>query len=360
MEPNLASLRLERVARELEKPHRITPGPLSLRALSNERDEQTGRFAARHTTHELLDGVAEVALAASVPARSISKAAWNQSRDDLGRTDLPTADPIRRRLGVSWPLVLKLAFTAAAKRSRVLGNHTQRPDFKGDDETICSGLRMVAHRVKEPLDRLTYDFERIKLDEERARRGRPPLHLPHSDTIVKRLRSWVNACKLAGVEAARPVPPPTTRARPAVETLDEFISQTGLLPYRRWFEQWCRAKDIPLGRDARQWDEVVAAVRVRRSARGEKTPFEPATRASLPPIPEHERVGRSGARRPKRRTREEGLASLRRYKRRHLKAGQEPRQKHYYLVAKKDRELLAGSTIVKFGRFQDLCREAGI
>jgi hypothetical protein len=358
MEPNLASLRLELLELELEKPDLQLPGPLPLRALPGQRDK--GRFTARHTTHELLDGIAEVAKAASRKPKAVSTRAWNDARKTAGREDLPTASAICRRLSVGWPLVLKLAFTAPAKRGRVLGRHTQRPDFKGDDETICSGLRLVAHRVKEPLDRLTYDFERVKVDVERVRRGRAPLHLPTSETIVKRMKVWVNACRLAGIEAASPVPPPSKRARPAVETLDEFIAQTELLPYRNWFERWCQANDIPLGRDARRWDELVAAVRERRSARGEETPIDPSSRSSLPPIPEHKPVGRRGARRPKRRTREEGLDSLRLYKERYLKGGGEPRQKHYYRVAKKDRELLAGSTLIRMGRFQDLCREAGI
>jgi hypothetical protein len=358
MEPNLASLRLELLALELEKPDHRRLGPLPLRALPGQRDH--GRFAARHTTHELLDGVAEVARVASATPETVSTREWDKGKIAAGRDDLPTASAICRRLGVVWPLVLKLAFAPAATRGRVLGNHTQRPDFKGDDETIYSGLRLVAHRAQVPLDRLTYDFERVSVDAERARRGRSPLHLPHSDTVVKRLKSWVGACERAGVEPAPPTPPPHSRARPAIEMLDEFISERGLLPYRSWFESWCRAQDIPLGRDARRWDELVAAVRELRTARGEDTPHEPAPRSSLPPIPDHDRVAREGARRPKRRTREEVLASLRLYKTRHLKAGQEPRQKHYYHSAKKDRELLAGSTLIKHGRFQDLCRESGI
>jgi hypothetical protein len=97
---NLASFRVELLELELEKPDLQLPSPPPLRALPGQRDK--GRFTARQTTHELLDGVAP-----------------------------------------SPGHLFKLAFTVAAKRSRVLGNHTQRPDFKGDDETICSGLRLV-------------------------------------------------------------------------------------------------------------------------------------------------------------------------------------------------------------------------
>jgi hypothetical protein len=356
----MASLRLERLVLELEKPHLISAGPLSLRALPNERDEESGRFVAAQTMHQLLDGVAEVATAASAKPRSISKSTWNASRATLNRLDLPTADAIRRRVGLPWSTVLLIAFTEPARRSRRLGTMRQRADFKGDDEMLFAGLRLVAHRVRKPLDRLTYDVEIAKVDAERVRRGRRPLNLPHSETVVKRLKSWVRACERAGIEPSQPTPPPHTRARPAVELLDEFISKTGLLPSGRWFEQWCRASDIPLGRDARQWNNLVAAVRAVRASRGDETPGKAATRSELPPIPTRSGIGRSSTRRPKRRTREEALDSLRLYAARHLAGGQEPRQKHYYACASKDRELLAGSTLVRLGRFQDLCREAGI
>jgi hypothetical protein len=358
MEPNLASLRLERLERELEKPDGIASGPLSLRALSGQRDK--GRFVARHTTHELLDGIAEVARAASTKPKTVSTRIWNEARLLAGREDLPTASAAYRRLGVPWPLVLELAFTAAAKRSRVLGTRVQQPDFRGDDETILSGLRLVAHRVQAPLDRITYDLERLKVDAERVRRGRAPLNLPHSQTVIKRLRSWADACRRAGIEPARAVPPPLHRARPAVELLDEFVSKHRLLPYRSWFEQWSRAMDIPLGRDARRWEVLVEALRERRAARGEETPFEAASRSSLPPIPDSQPVGRNRRRRAKRHGREEARASLRLYKKRHLRPGDEPRQKHYMAAARKDRELLSASVLERHGRFQDLCREAGL
>jgi hypothetical protein len=353
-------MRLERVARELEKSDPIRSGPLSLRAVLEQR-HSNGRFAAPHTVHQLLDGVADVATAASPEAPlAVSKNTWDAKRVALGRHDLPSANTIRRRIGLDWSEVLELAFTEPAKRSRWLAPRLKRAQFAGGDETICSGLRLIAHRLGTPLDRLSYDLEIAKVDAERVRRGRAPLNLPHSDTVIKRLRSWAGACELAGVEPARRKPPPHHRARPAVELLDEFISARGLLPYRNWFERWCRANDIPLGRDARRWDELVAAVRERRTARGEQTPAEPATRAELPTLPDKAGVGRARDRRVKRRSREDALASLRRYKERHLEPGQGPRQKHYMAAARKDRQLLAASTLERQGHFQDLCREAGI
>ena len=358
MEPNLASLRLELLAQELEKPDAERPGPLSLRALAGR--DTNGRFAAALTVHELLDAVLDVASAAAPDPQAASTRSWDRARTAAGRPELPTASTICRRLGLPWPTVLALALTEPAERSRSLGLLRKPQEFRGDDETVLASLRLVARRLNAPLGRLAYDIERLKVDTERVRRGRPPLNLPHSETVERRLRSWVRACELAGVEPASPVAPPLHRAKPAVELLDEFISETGLLPYRNWFERWCRGQDIPLGRDARRWDELVRAVRKLRRARGEKTPTKPASSLSLPSIPATDEGRSRSRRRPKRRTHAEVLASLRRYKECHLESGQQPRQKHYLVAAKKDDQLLAISTLVRHGRFQDLCREAGI
>ena len=61
----------------------------------------------------------------------------------------------------------------------------KRAEFKGDDEKVRAALRYVAHRVGEPLDRLAYDIEAVKIDvQDRTRRGRPTLNLPPSDTVA--------------------------------------------------------------------------------------------------------------------------------------------------------------------------------
>src|SRR5438874_12994549 len=134
MEPNLASLRLELLTQELEKPDAKLPGPLSLRALSG-RDTH-GRFAAPLTIHELLDAVTEVAAAASDHPEAPSTRAWDQARVETGRDGLPSASTICRRLGLPWETVLKLAFTEPAERSRSLGLLRKPQEFRGNDETV--------------------------------------------------------------------------------------------------------------------------------------------------------------------------------------------------------------------------------
>ena len=120
MEPNLASLRLELRAR-IGETRRSRAGSAPLRALPGQRDH--GRFAARHTTHELLDGVAEVARVASATPETVSTREWDKGRIAAGRDDLPTASWICRRLGVVWPLVLKLAFPCQQARPRARQSH---------------------------------------------------------------------------------------------------------------------------------------------------------------------------------------------------------------------------------------------
>ena len=48
-----------------------------------------------------------------------------------------------------------------------MGAMLKRGEFKGDDEKLRAALRFVAHRVGEPLDRLAYDIEAVKIDIER-------------------------------------------------------------------------------------------------------------------------------------------------------------------------------------------------
>jgi hypothetical protein len=54
------------------------------------------------------------------------------------------------------------------------------------------------------------------------------------------------------------------------------------------------------------------------------------------------------------------LDSLRRYGALHLAPGCMPRQKHYMAAGRQDRELIWPGHFTRFGRFHDLCVEAGI
>jgi hypothetical protein len=66
------------------------------------------------------------------------------------------------------------------------------------------------------------------------------------------------------------------------------------------------------------------------------------------------------SRRRRRSTREDALRSLQVYGSRYLRAGEPPRFKHYQVSSAGDPDLVSSAVLARFGRFQDLCREAGL
>lgn len=306
---------------------------------------------------ELLDAVRAVVLELAEEdadgARRVSTRRYNAAR-----ADAPSAQAVCARLGLPWDRVLWAALTEPAERGHLLGHLGKRPDADWDDDLARRALRAAAHRVGAPLTASAYDDAIEQLDRgARAGQG-APLRLPHSATLVARFGSWAAACRWAGVAPATQSGPPVVRAEPAVEILDRFVSETGLLPDSGYFRCWCRAQGIPLGRDGRAHRRVVAALRDARTARGEATPTSYARPEELPLLPDETRDpdrGPGGGY-----TREAILASLRRYGERHLAPGTRPRFKDYQAACRRDPELLSTSCLGRHGRFQGLCREAGI
>ena len=102
---------------------------------------------------------------------------------------------------------------------------------------------------------------------------------------------------------------------------------------------------------------VIAETRSIRAARGKLTPEHPRRTKHLPPLPDpRPRVRRAVFRH----SRDAILDSLRRYGELHLPPGAMPRQKHYMAACRKDRRLIWPGHFTRFGRFHDLCLEAGI
>lgn len=315
-----------------------------------------GRFRARHGVQALLDEVRGVLLVAAGDrerAQAVSVRRFDAARPE----GIPSAQAVCSRLSVSWWQARQLALTKVAERGHLLGHFTRRPEFNGDDDLVQRGLRAVAHRIGEPLAAYAYDdaVEQMEKEQRRRRGGRPGL--PHSSTIIERSGSWQAACERAGVRAVEVSGPPTRKAEPAVEVLDRFVTETGLLPPQKYLRPWARHHGVLLGRDSRRYRALVAELRERRRRRGETTPEKFADLADLPPLPEGA-TGRPGGGRGI--SRQEVLAALRLYAERHLDQGRLPRYKHYQAARRRDPQLVNASALRRHGRFQDLCREAGI
>lgn len=290
-------------------------------------------FTSNLGNQQLLDGVAAVIADAGGVALSVRQ--FNALRS--GHTPpLPSAQAITKRLGASWPQVRDLALLDAPARAEKLG-HLQadsHPEFP-EDSLLMRALRAAALRTDRLLNPDTYNRVRPSLEAD-LERASCLVRLPHPSSLESRFGSWRAALEWAGLEAPVAGPPAPRRAQPATQLLDEFIGEFGVIPPSSWFPGWCRAKGIPVGRDARRWKDVVARVRADRNARGLATPNRLAALDELPLVPHvadapRKPKGPNGAY-----SREQVLDSLRRYRREHLAPGKNPTWRDYRAAAAND------------------------
>lgn len=338
-------------------------GPRSVVGMSGGRDSR-GRFAAEISFNELLDRVALVAGAAAACAGegcsplSVSKAAFDAARASEKELTLPSAEGVRKRLGIPWPRVLELAVGDRARRGLMLSVQSgqRRAQFTGEDADVLRALRAVAFAHGASPTPHVYDTISRGIQRRRRGRGLDTVGLPQSQVVIQRFRGWNAGLSAAGLEPLPPAGPPTPeKAVPAVELLDRCIRETGLLPSSRWLVRWCRAHGIPVSERALQpWQRTLAETRALRAKRGEHTPDKTAPASGYPTLPDRP----EGLRQPH--SREAVIASLRRYGDKHLRIGERPRYKHYQAMAGRDPDLIAASVIGRHGRFQDLCAEAGL
>ncbi len=322
-----------------------------------------GRFIPSVGPGSLLDGVADVALTGTSGdaglARAMSKAAWDRARQAQGRVDLPSAEAIRQRCGLTWGRVVELAMVERSGRTRVLGqwdgSHFAGWGVQGPADGLRA-LRAVALRISHAPTSFEYDETAKALEIEAGRRRGRPLLLPRSVYLIGVYGSWAGALQEAGLEP-RPSPPVPQAVPSLADTLDQFIEEVGLLPNSWYFLEWCRRRDIPTTRVRGGWATVVAETRNLRSLRGALTPARATRSRDPPPLPDPlPRVRRMAFRH----SREAIVASLRRYGEAHLPKGSLPRQKHYMAACRKDPKLIWPSAMTGHGRFHDLCLEAGI
>lgn len=306
---------------------------------------------------EQLDRIA--ALIALAGGEALSVRAFNRLRAKHD-PELPTAQAACARYGLSWPDVRQLAATPAARRGVLHGVKTSaRDDYLFDREDALQTLRSIAHTLGKTPDKSEYDREANRRIARSKRGGLPPAAIPHSETIANNLGGWEAALAAAGLEPlehrfGQGHTGPATRS--AVELVDAFVTEHGVLPIRSYFEDWCRAKDIPLGRDSRDWHAVVAGVREARSARGESTPATTSNRAECAELPA---PNGTTSRRPKRVTREAAIASLQLFAQRYG-TGKRATTRAYKAAALSDPELIPLNSVTKFGKWGDLRQEAGI
>lgn len=337
-----------------------------LQATTNTRQRSdSGRFEPSSGTHELLDHVATIARHAAGEhgdPRRIGKRRFNRSRLALGIQGA-SPDALRHRLGLTLADAIEMALAETADRTAV-----RRPDRTGQSDRelpealVGIVIRACRFQLGQVPSRATYDAWAKREQQARVRRGMIENYLPTSQTIVSRCGSWERALQMAGIDEPAPSSGAHRHAGAAgshAELLDACIDASGCLPSRRYFVEWCKRSDEPLGRPTKGWADVVQEARALRRAAGKWTPTEATPASGCPALPDP--VEQAEGERPRRRqvrTHEDAIASLRRYSAVHLKG--RPTQADYRACCAKDPQLIAPGTLQKFGRFQDLCREAGI
>lgn len=334
-------------------------------------------FRAERTLGEILDGVADVALAVCLGnhenALSLSKAEWDAGRLKSGRSDLPTAQTIRQRLRLSWQRTLELAFADPHARATVLAHWSgAKADALGANgpalakRTLCAVALRLGHlparfEYDEVVRQMGAASRRLK-NAQRREFSRStlertiPLRLPSSTFLAATFGTW--SAVLAASGAADQLPEITpTKPPSAADTLDHFIDVYGVVPAATYFEKWCRRMDIPLP-DTKLWSEVVLEVWRRRYERGVPTPSNRTLSRDCPPLPDpvtRERRHRHQI------TMEDTLASLRLYAYLYLESTSLPRANHYRAACLRDRRLVWPGDFRRFGlTFQEMCQRAGI
>ena len=321
------------------------------------RSPSAGHFeSGTHSAH-LLEIVRTVALEATdgdfEVATRLSKSAWERAARAHAPW-APRAEAIRQRIGATWSEVLKQALGSRAEWNRVAGQRSKRgPRTEVADLKLLNALRRVARELGQMPTCTSYESTRQHL----ARDGRA--NLPGIARIVTRYGSLGKARDAAGLtEDAYPWRTSPRHGNDAASPLDRYIDETGQLPGYLSYRAWCAAKDIPIARHARDhWADYRDAVCTARRTRGEYVPdaVTPTKDAEAIPAPApHVR------RRHRRCTHQQVLDSLRRFGELHMPPGGLPRTDDYEAAAQRDPQLVHLRTVLRRGRWLDLCFEAGL
>jgi hypothetical protein len=323
-----------------------------------------GRFTTDKALHEVLDRVADairVAAEGGAPGR-VRRRAFNDAAQRLGGDHL-TAQAACKRTGLSYEALIEAAMADRSDRARLLRRGWEAfasPNLP--HETLCCVLRAAGASAGGAPTADAFDAWRLSRRASRAARGYAPDFAPSASQIKARFGSWANALAAAGiVQAGASAPRKPRRSQTDIaplDLLDRYVNELGAVPSKDAFEAWCKLKGYVLGRAARKWRRFTDEWAARRVARGQAVP---SRRHSVTQM--RRAVGAPAAspraRRRNTYTHDDIIKALRHYRAVHL-GGRKPTQQHYRRCANTDPALPAASTLGRFGRFGDLCREAGI
>ena len=332
--------------------------------------DASGQFTHSAGVHALLDDVKVIATAAAEATEGrdpamVGRRLFNRHREELGITRTPTAQGLEKRFDRRLSQIIRAALGDRRDIGHELGSTGPRDDYISreiTEEQLVHPIKGAAFALDEIPTEHGYDVWVQDWMRKRERRGLLANPLPSSNTIIERIGSWPEALVLAGLirraSDLAPMRRVRKRSEPAEVILDRCIDETGVLPSRRWFEEWCKRTDTSLGSDYKPWGATVERTRARRRAAGKRTPASETSFPQCPALPPQ----RSTIKRASRRwTDDEILDALRTvYGPEYLK-GATPTQRHYMDASSGDDRLPSPTTIKKrFGPIQDAFRAAGL
>lgn len=345
---------------------------------TEERDE-VGRFATGGTFHTTIEAVRRIATHAAgeagIAPDRVGANRFDRARSDLGigLDECPTARGLKKRYRRPLSDLIAASLGDPEDVNEVLGRgrsdgraHAQEGLTR---EQLLLSVKAAGFQMGEAPTPESYDQWAIDWAVERQRMGAFESALPRSVTLLAEFGDWPAVLAAAGVipsaQAFRANRLSRREADPAEEILDRCIDETGILPVRRYFEDWTRRKGIPLGRDLKPWGATVERCRALRQAAGKTTPAASTPENQSPSLPSQVPSAQNQRRRSGGLkvywTRELMLDALRTvYGPRHLR-GARPTEDHYKTARGRSRDLPTLPTLKKmFGTLQNACREAGI
>lgn len=335
---------------------------------TDDNSRRGGRFSRTAGGHEALDIAAEVARAAARPGEdpaTITRARFDAQWKAMGSPGLSSQALRKRFARKAFSALLAMALAPAAERGfAARDGSTPQIESGMPIEVMRLCVKAAAHQLGRTPTHAMYAEWAERHAQARERAGGPPHVLPCAETLIARLGDWDRVLADAGLDPESV--PQGGHVNPhtadVLDVLEDFLAEYGFLPPTAYFDDWCQRRDISVSRGRRLWSVILTQLRERRAAAGRWTPSKVTPGKQCPELPEQVVADRAARRRkPRRRlTEEDCLESLRIYGREFLPPGRHPTQKHYRGCAAGDARLVAPSSLQGFGKFQDLCRKAGI
>lgn len=231
------------------------------------------KFKSRFTDVQLLDSACELIAELQQKGRKPSQREFDAAAVAVP-TDLPRADSICSRLGISWQKLIQLPSRNPNGRAISIGRvgtYEKDADWVSDEQ-IRFAMRLIAHRLN--LATITAaDYRR-----ERARllRAAGPRVLPSEEQILAATAGWKAALALADLEIDPWIERDIERTNRTHSALDAALDAHGVIPNYYELKQFVRANGLALTRELHPYSEVIASWVAMREANGLETPeYEP-------------------------------------------------------------------------------------